>query len=64
MMAAVAEQANNSEFKLELFTYKNNIVKNIMFRHLENTDFTGITVWHIHASPLPLFLLQFSYRVM
>lgn len=44
LMAASAEQLNNTKFKIEHFTYRNNIVKAIMFGHLEKTNFTGITV--------------------
>ena len=44
MLAAQAEKINDTEFTMEDFTYKNNIVESIMFRNLEQTNFTGITV--------------------
>ena len=49
MLAAQAEKLNGTEFTLEDFTYQNNIVETIMFRHLEQTNFTGITVGHVHC---------------
>ena len=44
MLAAQAEKINDTEFTMEYFTYRNNIVESIMFRNLEQTNFTGITV--------------------
>ena len=44
MLAAQAKKINDTEFTMEDFTYKNNIVESIMFRKLEQTNFTGITV--------------------
>ena len=44
MLAAQVEGLNGTDFTLENFTYKNNIVQATMFRHLEETNFTGITV--------------------
>ena len=44
MLAAQAEKINDTEFTMEDFTYRNNIVESIMFRNLEQTNFTGITV--------------------
>ena len=33
-----------TEFGLEDFSYRNNIIAETMFRHLSKTNFTGITV--------------------
>lgn len=45
-LAALAEPINATDrgFNLGDFSYKNNIVQRIMFKHLEKTNFTGITV--------------------
>ena len=51
MLAAEAEKLDNTtEFTMEDFTYKNDIVEAIMFRQLKQTNFTGITVGHKHVS--------------
>ena len=39
-----ANLINKDQFDLENFTYSNGIIAKTMFRHLENTDFVGITV--------------------
>lgn len=44
MLAAEAEGSNGSGFGLEDFTYRNNMIQAIVFRHLTETNFTGITV--------------------
>ena len=41
-LAAEAEGLNN--FKIENFTYRNNIVKDIMFKYLSRTSFIGVSV--------------------
>lgn len=33
-----------TDFRIENATYKNNVVQQIMFKHLERTNFLGITV--------------------
>ena len=40
MLAAQAEKINDTEFTMEDFTYRNNIVESIMFRNLEQTTIT------------------------
>ncbi len=39
-----AELEDPDGFGLENFTYKNRIIAETMFRHLEETNFTGLTV--------------------
>ena len=41
-LAAEAEGLNS--FKIEDFTYRNNIVKDIMFKYLSRTSFIGVSV--------------------
>ena len=36
--------SNVANFSIEDFTYENNIIQQIMFRHLTDTNFTGVTV--------------------
>ena len=43
-LAAQVEGWSGKDFALENFTYSNNIVQENMFRHLVETNFTGITV--------------------
>lgn len=44
-MAHIAENMTerNQTFRIENFSYKNNIVMETMFKHLENTDFLGVS---------------------
>ena len=34
----------NETFRMENFTYQNNVVMETMFKHLEETDFLGVSV--------------------
>ena len=45
-MAHMAENMTEQDkpFRLENFSYKNDIVVETMFKHLENTDFVGVSV--------------------
>lgn len=37
--------SNSSQpFRMENFTYKNDVVMKTMFKHLEDTDFLGVSV--------------------
>ena len=38
------ETLHTHPFRIENFSYKNNIVMNTLFRHMENTNFRGVTV--------------------
>ena len=40
------ETLRSNPFKIENFSYKNNIVMDTFFRHLENTNFHGVSVRH------------------
>ena len=42
--AAEAEGYPDSNFKLENFTYKNHIVKELMLKYLAQTNYLGVTV--------------------
>ncbi len=44
MAGIEAELEDPDGFGLENFTYKNGIIAETMFRHLEATDFVGLTV--------------------
>lgn len=46
-LARKAQGLNSTKFDIGDFTYRNNIVKETMFKHLNNTDFQGITVRRI-----------------
>ena len=37
-------EETETEFRIENATYKNNVIQQIMFNHLERTNFLGITV--------------------
>ena len=39
-----AELSDPDQFDLANFTYKNRVIAETMFRHLEETNFTGLTV--------------------
>lgn len=39
-----AETEGLNSFKIEDFTYRNSIVKDIMFKYLSRTSFIGVTV--------------------
>ena len=44
MLAAQVEGLKDVEFTLGNFSYRNSIVQENIFRHMEETNFTGITV--------------------
>ncbi len=44
MAGIEAELEDPDGFGLENFTYKNRIIAETIFRHLEKTSFTGLTV--------------------
>ena len=43
-MAKEAEMLDTDEFKIQNFTYKNDVIKQLMFRYLSDVDFVGVTV--------------------
>lgn len=61
----LAKEANGDyyndteEFKIEDFTYKNYVVKQLMFKHLSNTNFEGITVNDMKSIQSLTFVLTF-----
>ena len=36
--------STNETFRLENFTYSNVVIRNVIFGHLEQTNFTGVSV--------------------
>lgn len=43
-MAASIASRISTPFSIENFTYSNNVIAERMFKHLSNTNFTGISV--------------------
>ena len=42
--------STNETFRLENFTYSNVVIRNVIFGHLEQTNFTGVSVSEIYRA--------------
>ena len=57
-LAWEAQAVSTSEpFRLENFTYSNDVVRNTIFGHLEQTNFRGVSVSELNLPPLHFSIL-------